>query len=203
MNSSPILKNELENLYLSGNSMSEIAVNLQCSIHKVVYWMSKYGIKRRSRSNALYVKLNPKGDPFKIKEIVGPEESFLQGLGLGIYWGEGERISKGKVRVANTNPNLIRVFRDFLTINCQVIPSRIHYYIICFNDSKPNEVLQYWSKVLEISEDKFGKIVQIAPQGKGTYRRKSQYGVCTIEVSNIKLKRWLMSELNKLDTLPK
>ncbi len=64
MNNSPISKIELEKLYLSGNSMSGIAVNLQCSIHKVAYWMSKYGIKRRSRSEALYVKLNPKGDPF-------------------------------------------------------------------------------------------------------------------------------------------
>lgn len=122
---------------------------------------------------------------------------------MGIYWGEGDRISKGRVCVANTDPNLIRVFRDFLTMNCQVIPSRIHYYIICFKDSKPNEVLEYWSKVLEISEDKFGKIVQIAHQGKGTYRRKSQYGVCTILVSNIKLKQWLMNELNKLNVLPK
>ena len=203
MNSFPLSQNELENIYLSGSSMSEIAVNLECSIHKVVYWMNKYGIKRRSRSEALYVKLNPKGDPFEIKKILEPEESLLQGLGLGIYWGEGDRISKGRVCVANTDPNLIRVFRDFLTINCRVIPSRIHYYIICFKDSKPSEVLEYWSKVLEISEDKFGKIVQIARQGKGTYRRKSQYGVCTILVSNIKLKQWLMNELNKLHPSPR
>lgn len=61
MNNHSILKSELENLYLSGSSMPEIAIKLQCSIHKVVYWMNKYGIKRRDRSEALYVKLNPKG----------------------------------------------------------------------------------------------------------------------------------------------
>lgn len=122
---------------------------------------------------------------------------------IRIYWGEGERVSKGKIRVANTNPNLIRVFRDFLSINCQITPSKIHYYVICFNDSNLNEVAQYWSKALDISENKFGKIVQIPPQGKGSYRRKSQYGVCTIEVSNIKLKQWLMKELDKLNTLPR
>lgn len=77
MNSFPLSQKELENLYLSGSSMSEIAVNLECSIHKVVYWMNKYGIKRRSRSEALYIKLNPKGDPFKIKKILEPEESLL------------------------------------------------------------------------------------------------------------------------------
>jgi hypothetical protein len=182
--------------------MFEIAAKLGCSVHKVVYWMEKYKIKRRSRSDATYLKWNPSGDPFKIKKIISPEDNFLHGLGLGIYWGEGERVSKGKVRVANSDPGLILLFRKFLINNYQVTVSRIHYYLICFNDSNPNEVAEYWSKILRISKDKFGKIVQVAPQGKGSYRRKSRYGVCTLEVSNIKLKRWLMKELKNLNTSP-
>ncbi len=183
--------------------MSEIAVSLKCSLHKVVYWMIKYNLKRRNRSEALYLKLNPNGDPFNIKEEINSEETFLYGLGLGIYWGEGERVSKGKVRVANTDPNLLRIFRKFLIIYCQVDLSRIHYYLICFNDSNPELVKAFWAKELKISKEKFGKIVQIASQGKGSYRKKSQFGSCTIEVSNIKLKHWLMQELHKLNTLPR
>jgi hypothetical protein len=202
MNNSAILKSELESLYLSGNSMSEIALSLKCSIHKVVYWMNKYGIKKRNRSEALYIKLNPNGDPFKIKTVISPAEKLLFGLGLGIYWGEGERVSKGKVRVANTDSNLIKVFRRFLIEICQVEISRIHYYLICYKDSDLNKVKLYWSKTLEISDKKFGKIVQITPRGKGSYRTKSQNGVCIIEISNIKLKNWLMQQLVKLKNMP-
>ena len=202
MKNSPIYKNELESLYLSGKSMFEIANSLKCSVNKVVYWMNKYKINRRSRSEALYVKLNPKGNPFKIKSSISSEQRFLYGLGLAIYWGEGEKVSKGKVRVANTDPYLILVFRDFLINICQVETSRINYYIISYKDSDVDKVRQYWSKILAVSGEKFGKIVQISPRGKGSYRRKSLYGVCIIEFSNIKLKEWLMQELQKLGRLP-
>lgn len=182
--------------------MMDIAKYLNCSVHKVVYWMDKYKIQRRSFSEAVYLAENPNGDPFNIRTKLSPIEERLYGLGLGIYWGEGEKISKGKVRVSNSDPNLITVFREFLISICQVTHSRIHYYLICFNDSNTHAVKSYWANQLQTTEDKFGKIVQIAPQGKGTYRKKSQYGVCILEVSNIKLKAWVMQELNKLSQMP-
>ncbi len=49
--------------------------------------------------------------------------------------------------------------------------------------------------------EKFGKIVQIPPQGKGTYRNKSAYGVCSLSVGNIKLKRWILQELHSIASL--
>lgn len=200
--SSQFSKENLFSLYQSGQSMTEIAKRLNCSIHKIVYWMDKFNIPRRSFSDAVYLKANPNGDPFKIKTSLIDHEQILYGLGLGLYWGEGEKVSKGKVRVANSDPNLLLAFRNFLITICQVTISRIHYSLICFNDSNPQAVSKYWSKILEISEEKFGKIVQIAPQGKGTYQRKSKYGVCIIEVSNTKLKSWMMQELKKLYITP-
>lgn len=80
----PLLKNELEFLYKSGLSMPSIAKILNCSIHKVVYWMDQYKIKRRSMSDAVYLQQNPNGDPFKIKAKLNKKDSFLLGLGLGI-----------------------------------------------------------------------------------------------------------------------
>ncbi len=197
MNKNPPSNESLLGLYSQGKSMSDIANYLHCSVNTVVYWMNKYGIKRRGLSDALYLKLNPSGDPFNIKTELSMQDSFLFGLGLGIYWGEGEKTSKGKVRVANSDATLILNFRRFLKEICQVFPERLNYSIISFNDSNVTEVRKYWSGILEISGNKFGKIVQIPPQGKGTYKKKSQYGVCIIEVSNIKLKRWMMEALSK------
>lgn len=193
-----ISKEELERAYKSGKSMWEISQGLGCSVHKVVYWMNKYDIARRTWSEASYVKLNPGGDPFLIKQELTFFDQFLLGLGLGIYFGEGEKVSRHGIRVANTNVKLIKTFRAFLEEICGVSREKIKYSIICFNDTTPSVASNYWSKELGISNDKFGKIVQIPPQGKGTYKRKSLYGVCTISVSNIKLKQWLMSQLEGL-----
>jgi hypothetical protein len=189
----------LRDLYEGGLSMKKMAQKIGCSEHKITYWMKKYDIERRSRSAALYLYSNPFGDPFKIKQKLTPKESVLYGLGLGIYWGEGEKVSKYQLRVANTNPGVIRTFVDFLLIICQLSSHKISYHLICFNDTDINESALYWSKELEIPREKFGKIVQISPQGKGTYRKKSKFGVCTVIVSNIKLKEWIMKELSNLE----
>ena len=198
MLSNSLSKKELTSLYLAGHSMSGIAEILKCSIHKVVYWMDKYGIKRRTRSEAVYLKLNPNGDPFKIKESLNIRETFLYGLGLGIYWGEGEKRSLHSVRVANTDPAILRTFIKFLSTICRIESRKLSYAIVCFNDSSPVKSRKYWAKELSIFPAKFGKIVQIPPQGRGKYKRKSQFGVCTVSVGNIKLKAWIMKEIDKI-----
>ncbi|MFH1864227.1 MAG: hypothetical protein ABIJ85_05010 [bacterium] len=190
-----IIKKQLINLYVSGKSMAEIATFLNCSIHKIEYWMEKYGIKRRSRSEATYIKRNPDGDPFKIKTKLSKDDKFLFGLGIGIYWGEGTKVSKHSLRVANTDPGIIKAFVKFLTEICQLRRDKISYSIICFNDTDPNIARNFWAQELKISPDKFGKITQIPKQGKGTYKKKSLYGVCTVRASNIKLRNWLMSKI--------
>ena len=65
-------KSILEISYKSGKSMQDISRQLNCSVHKVVYWMDKYDVKRRTRSEATYIKANPGGDPFKIKTKLSP-----------------------------------------------------------------------------------------------------------------------------------
>ncbi|MBU3964305.1 hypothetical protein KJ591_00035 [Patescibacteria group bacterium] len=85
-----IAKEKLEKLYKSGLSIQGIVDKTDWSYHQVIYWMDKYNIHRRSRSEANYVKYNPNGDPFKIKENLTKNEVALKGLGLGIYWGDGE-----------------------------------------------------------------------------------------------------------------
>lgn len=194
-----LTKQTLIKLYSKGMSLTGISNHLHCSIHKVTYWMRKYGIPRRSRSDAVYIQANPQGNPFHIHYPQTPSKYVLYGLGLGIYWGEGTKGINYPVRVTNSDPCIIRTFRMFLLSICHVDLTRIRYSIVAFNDSNIHTVQSYWSKQLKISPDKFGKIVQIPTQGKGTYRKKSQFGVCSITVGNTKLKIWIMDELKKYE----
>ncbi len=198
MNTASIPQEKLHKLYNSGRSMADIAKDLNCSVHKVVYWMTKYKIARRTPSEATYVKANPNGDPFSIKHNLTPNEMFLYGLGIGIYWGEGEKTSRNAVRVANTDPFVITTFVQFLLEICQLEKRKLIYNLICFNDSDPEEVKKYWAKELGVSAEKFGKIVQIPTQGKGTYKKKSKSGVCIVIVCNMKLKSWIMEEISRI-----
>lgn len=197
----PLDKNRLTSLYSSGKSMSEIAKLLGCSNHKVIYWMSKYKIERRSRSQATYLKLNPNGDPFNIKTNLSPREMYLLGLGIGIYWGEGDKVSHYAVRVANTDPQLLKVFIKFLQKICRVKQEKLSFSIVCFNNTSLKQARSYWARELQISPIKFGKITEIPTQGKGTYKRKSKFGVCTVHVGNIKLKRWIQKQIRLANKL--
>ncbi len=177
--------------------MMEISKILNCSPSKVIYWMNRYRIKRRSWSEATYVKQNPGGDPFKIRKNLSSEEKLLYGLGIGIYWGEGNKAARHTLAVANTDAGILKVFIRFLLDICQLKIDKIRYSIVCFNDTNPEKAKMYWANILKISPEKFGKIVQIPPQGKGTYKRKSKFGVCTVSATNIKLKKWIMKEIQK------
>jgi hypothetical protein len=93
--------------------------------------MDKYEIKRRTRSDTIYLKLNPFGDPFSIKQEMNLQEMFLLGLGLGIYWGEGEKALKHAIRVANSDPYVLISFSSFLKSICGVKEEKIIYSLVC------------------------------------------------------------------------
>lgn len=192
-------KRNLFKIYSKGRSLTEVASTLSCSPNKVVYWMKKFKIKRRSHSDAAYIKQNPEGDPFKIKKTLSKEDMFLYGVGLGIYWGEGNKNPAiPSIRITNTDPDLIRIFIRFLRYIYGLSEKRFSYSIVSFNDIDPEEARSYWSKELKINPKKFGKITVVPAQGKGTYKRKSRFGVCTVQGNNSKLRKLVIVELDKL-----
>lgn len=179
--------------------MSEIANKLNVSDHKVYWWMTKYGIPRRNRSEATYIKRNPNGDPFHIKTNLNHKEKILYGLGLGVYWGEGTKANREAVRVGNSDPNLIKIFIEFLTRICRVKKEKIKFGIQIFKDINQEKAVRYWEKTLGFSRKHFFPKVIVSPgQGKGTYKNKSRYGVVTLVVCNIKLRNWLIGQLDQL-----
>ena len=184
-----ITKDTLVKLYIQqAISMQDIAEELGCSQNKVVYWMNKYGIERRTISDAIYQKHNPQGDPFAIKPIKTVTDAKLLGLGLGLYWGEGNKANKHSVRLGNTDPELIRVFMEFLTKLFGVNKDRLKFSLQIFSDIDPQEALSHWINYLNVSADQFYKVSVIKSGSVGTYRNKNRHGVLTIYFHNKKLR---------------
>lgn len=165
-----------------------MAKKLSVSSNTVVYWMDQFSIKRRTRKEAMYVKYNRSGDPFRLKMNLDEYENFLFGLSLGLFWGEGMKRNKSSVRLGNTDPFLILYFREFLMKICGVKKEKIKYSLQLFGDSNEKRVARFWCDILQISRSQLGKIGIIKLRGKGTYRFKNQYGVLQISCHNSKLK---------------
>ena len=191
-------KEKIKKLYRKGFSMMEISQKLGYSYNAVVYWMKKLKIPCRSVSDALYQKLNPKGDPFNIKKNLTPEDQRLFGLGMGIYWGEGNKLNKHSVRLGNSDPKLIKLFRDFLIKICGVKKEKFLYNLLLFNDASKNKALSFWNKELGLASGQIKSVTSLKPRGKGTYKKKSMTGVLTIEVGNVKLKKEIDKMLEAL-----
>jgi hypothetical protein len=192
-------KEMLKREYLQkGQSAADIAKRYGCSETKVNYWINKFGIKKRSISEAIYLQKNPNGDPFVRKEINSIKKSFLYGLGLGLYWGEGNKSNKLSVRLGNTDPLLLKMFIRFLVEIYGIDTRKLRFGLQIFSDTSAEESLSYWSKELGYSKTLFQKPVITASRGKGTYRKKLKYGVVTVYFNNRKLRDIICGALAKL-----
>ncbi|MBP6924174.1 MAG: hypothetical protein KBB78_01255 [Candidatus Pacebacteria bacterium] len=194
-----IQKDYLEQKYIKKLfSVSVIAKELNCSESKVTYWIQKHGLKKRTISEAQYVKRNPEGDPFIFKSPQTEGEWFLYGLALGLYWGEGNKKSKTAVRIGNTDPDLLRYFLDFLIQMYRVDVSRLRYGLQIFTDIDPEKAKMFWCVKLNVSPMSFQKIIVTPSVKRGTYTQKSEYGVLTIHFSNTKIRDTIVDAIEAL-----
>lgn len=197
--STVISKESLEALYL-GNilSMQEIATQLGCSLNRVDYWMRRYQIPRRSRSDARYAKLYPDGDIFSVKQALNEHDQLLFGLGIGLYWGEGNKANTSSVRLGNTDPGVISTFVKFLENIYGVPRNRLRFSLQLFSDTNEDEALRYWTDCLGVNVSQFYKTTVTISGAIGTYRRKNRYGVLTVYFNNKRLRDILVGHLHDL-----
>lgn len=191
-----ITKKTLVKLYVTQQlSMQEIAQQLHCSVHQVQYWMQRYGISRRSMSDAIYIKHHPSGDPFHFRKPRTANEIFLFGLGIGLYWGEGTKANLASVRLGNTDPNLLNTFLKFMEKFFAVKRRDFRFGLQLFSDMNVKKALDFWRKKLKIRQNQFYKVTVTKTGSIGTYRKKSLYGVLTVYYNNKKLRDLLVSLL--------
>ncbi len=179
-------------------SVSEIGAVFKCSENRINYWLRKFNIQKRSLSDAMYLKNNPSGDPFLIKNPKTLEDAILMGLGLGLYWGEGNKKNKNSIRLGNTDPKLISKFIEFLTKIFGIRKTKLRFGLQIFNDMSPTDTLKFWLKELgefDISKEQFFKITVTPARSLGNYREKSKFGVLTVHFANTKLKKIIDSML--------
>ncbi len=190
---------ELIDLYVNQKLSSKvISVKFGCSENKINYCLKKFGIQKRTISEAIYAKRNPEGDPFTVIDVKEPEQYFLYGLGLGLYWGEGNKLNKNSVRLGNSDPDLILSFINFLQKIYNIDRQALHFGIQIFSEMDPKLALDFWCNKLNISKSQFYKVVVTPARGEGTYKRKVQHGVLTVYFNNTKLRNHIIGQIENI-----
>jgi len=193
---SMITENSLRRLYIDEKlSMMEISAILQCSHNQVVYWMHKYKIDRRSISDAIYQQHNPNGNPYSLQPIDTIERAKLYGLGIGLYWGEGNKANRYAIRLGNTDAELIKLFMKFLIEIFCVKREDMRFQLQIFTDIDTESALDYWTRVLSVNKSQFYKVHVTISSSIGTYKNKSKYGIITVYYHNKHLRDILVELL--------
>jgi hypothetical protein len=116
-------------------------------------------------------------------------------VGIGLYWGEGNKANKYAVRLGNTDPELIKVFMKFLVEIFDVKVNDMRFQLQTFTDIDTETALHYWTKVLKVDKSQFYKVHVTISGSIGTYKKRSKYGVVTVYYHNKKLRDILVEML--------
>ncbi|MFA5936814.1 MAG: helix-turn-helix domain-containing protein [Candidatus Paceibacterota bacterium] len=145
---------------------------------------------RRTMLEEKYKKVEE--DAEKEFEIYKNNSLFMAGLML--YAGEGDKLDKGTIRLANIDFNLHKIFIKFCEKFLKVDKREIKFSILLYPDLDINLCIHKWSTELTIQEKNFYKPQVI--QGK-LQTRKLHFGVGTTIILNSFLKRKLLFWIEK------
>jgi len=194
----PIEEAVLRRLYLEEKlSAKQIADQFSIPESKVIYWLDKCKIPKRSLSGAVYLRINAVIDPFDIETELTLDEERLKAIGLTLWVNEGSLKNKDTVYATNSNPALINLFVEFLLRVCRVQKSKIRIRVIYYRDMEMNvnQVRQFWSETTALPESQIKVDLYTAEHN---YRSTSKYGTATALVGNIKLRQQMEQWLNEL-----
>lgn len=113
--------------------------------------------------------------------------------GVTAYWGEGDKLTKNQVRLANIDPQMIKLFINFLTIFCYIPKDKLRLALHIYEDLDDVKCQTYWSEVTGLNH--FHKTMVLPSRHK---TRRLPYGTCTVITTNTYLKRKLLLWIDQM-----
>jgi len=105
--------------------------------------------------------------------------------GICLYWGEGDQRTMYNVRISNTDPGIIALFRRFLVEIGGVYPEKVKSWLLLYPDLDEPSCKNYWAATAGLDSANFTKSIII----KGRHKtRKVPFGICTLGTGSRSLK---------------
>ena len=106
--------------------------------------------------------------------------------GVMLYWGEGDKASKNSARITNSDPELLRVFVEFVRSTFGVHDDRFRVTCHLFADhlDRQREIELFWLDTLGLNE---ASLCQSIVNAQSKYSKKKRtnklpYGTCRVAV---------------------
>jgi hypothetical protein len=125
-----------------------------------------------------------------IKEFELYKNDPLFVAGLMLYAGEGDKMTQGVIRLANTDFSIHRVFLKFIKKFTKTTPENIKFSILLYPDLNIEECKIKWSNELSIPISNFHKPQVIMGRSK---IRRLHFGVGSTIISNSFLKKKILN----------
>lgn len=121
----------------------------------------------------------------------------LKLIGIILYLGEGGK-TKRIVRLANSDPEIVKIMMRFFREICGVPENKFAGYIHTFAHANINKTEKYWSKITGIPRSKFYK-TYIKPSSASLQKRNTlPFGTFDIYVCDTKLFLTIMGWIEKI-----
>lgn len=115
--------------------------------------------------------------------------------GIMLYWGEGSKSPKDSIKLANTDPEMISLYVQFLLKACKIPVEKIKANVLIYPDLEERTCRAYWASKSGLPWGNFTKSVLI--QGRHKIRRPN-WGVCTVTVSSTYFKQKILEWIKLL-----
>ncbi|MEX2340858.1 MAG: helix-turn-helix domain-containing protein [Candidatus Paceibacterota bacterium] len=115
---------------------------------------------------------------------------------VAAYWGEGDKANNAQVRIINTDPQMILIFKRFLLEICQVPEERLRGALYIYEDLKESECKKFWTQKTGLTN--FHKTMVLPSRHKS---KKVRYGMCTLLVTNTYLKKKMLVWIDRLPNM--
>lgn len=125
----------------------------------------------------------------------------LKLIGIILYLGEGGKTSRGMARIANSDPDVIKIIMRFFREICKVEEGRFRAYIHTFKHADIVKTEKYWSKLTGIPQKQFFKTYTKASSASLHKRNKLPFGTLDIYVCDTKLFLTIMGWIERIKEL--
>jgi len=184
------------NLYLSGLPMREVAAHLNTSIDAIAYVLRKTEVPRRSFAEAQRLVFETKTPSFHLRGSLSKKEKEVELTGAMLYWAEGyKRDTASGIDFANSDPEMINMFLQFLRARYVLNTNRLHCSVYCYKNQDLESLIKTWSRILGLSRRSFKN--HYIKQNFKTDSRQLPYGVLHVRYNDKKL---LQDVLNLIES---
>lgn len=131
------------------------------------------------------------------KDFINISPEQLKLIGIILYLGEGGK-TKRTVRLANSDPEIIKIMMRFFREICNVPESKFIGHIHTFAHADIDKTEKYWSKITGISRNRFYK-TYVKPSSASLQKRNTlPFGTFDIYVCDTKLFLTIMGWIEKI-----